>query len=106
MRYSTTTRELREGVGWSQSELARRAGIERTRLNRCETGSERLKPEEEGAVCQALRQAAEETEQRAAQVRTKLAAGVSLVSVKQGVGTGRKSQPFPTVTPMTRHLGK
>jgi hypothetical protein len=60
-------------------------------LNRCETGSERLKPEEEAAVREALRQAAEETEQRAAQVRTKLAAGVLLVSVKQGVGTGRKT---------------
>ena len=81
MKNSVTIRELRAGVGWSQAELARRTGIERTRLNRCETGSEQFKPEEEAAVRKALRGGAEATESRAARVRTKLAGGVLLASI-------------------------
>ena len=37
-RFGKRVRELRKAQGWTQEELANRAGLDRTYIGRCETG--------------------------------------------------------------------
>jgi len=63
-------RRLRERAGLTQFTVARKSGVPRMRLSLAECGQLRLRPEEEAAVREAIR---EGLEQQAAQLRRLLA---------------------------------
>ena len=75
-------RKLRKKAGLTQFTVARKSGVTRMRLSLAESGQLRLRPEEEAAVREAIRQG---IEQQATRLR-------HLLSGQQKIATAREAQ--------------